>query len=327
MSHGVRGRSGEAEIDATTARHVADTMQALSSPTRVRILARLRESPCSVNELADAVAMEQSAVSHHLRLLRHLGLVVGEREGPPHYLWAPRRACRRALGRGRVPRPARAAWLRGPAPTRSTSVMSQRDVKAEGRYGDRPARPRPRPQSCSCAHARTTDTDTRTPRGSTAIHTDSLTARSFARARASRRSLSHLGRAHGDSAGAGSDLRLSGSVALLADLIHNVGDALTAVPLGIAFFLRSFRGEKIAGLVVVAVIFISAMVALYESVDRFINPKELTHLWALAGAGAIGFLGKRDSSTDPPRSGRRLASPALIADGKHARVDGFVSLE
>lgn len=81
MSHGVRGRSGRAEIDATTARHVADTMQALASPTRVRILARLRESPCSVNELADAVAMEQSAVSHHLRLLRHLGLVVGERDG------------------------------------------------------------------------------------------------------------------------------------------------------------------------------------------------------------------------------------------------------
>ena len=84
---------------------------------------------------------------------------------------------------------------------------------------------------------------------------------------------------------------LSDSVALLADLIHNVGDALTAVPLGIAFFLRSFRGEKIAGLVVVAVIFLSAMVALYEAVDRFIHPKELTHLWALAGAGAIGFLG------------------------------------
>jgi cation diffusion facilitator family transporter len=118
----------------------------------------------------------------------------------------------------------------------------------------------------------------------------------------------------------------TGSVALLADLIHNVGDALTAVPLGIAFFLRSFRGEKIAGLVVVAVIFISAMVALYEAVDRLINPKELTHLWALAGAGVIGFVGNEIAAQIRLRSGRRLASPALIADGKHARVDGFVSL-
>ena len=119
---------------------------------------------------------------------------------------------------------------------------------------------------------------------------------------------------------------LSDSVALLADLIHNVGDALTAVPLGIAFFLRSFRGEKIAGLVVVAVIFISAMVALYEAVDRLINPQELTHLWALAGAGVIGFVGNEIAAQIRLRSGRRLASPALIADGKHARVDGFVSL-
>ena len=111
---------------------------------------------------------------------------------------------------------------------------------------------------------------------------------------------------------------LSTSVALLADLIHNVGDALTAVPLGIAFFLRSFRGEKIAGLVVVAVIFLSAMVALYEAVDRFIHPKELTHLWALAGAGAIGFLGNEIAAQIRLRSGRRPASPALVADGKHA---------
>jgi DNA-binding transcriptional ArsR family regulator len=81
MSHGVRGQATQTSIDQTTARQVADTMQALAAPSRVRILARLREAPCSVNELAEAVGMEQSAVSHHLRLLRHLGLVVGEREG------------------------------------------------------------------------------------------------------------------------------------------------------------------------------------------------------------------------------------------------------
>lgn len=81
MSHGVRGRSSLGPVDAATARQVAETMQALATPSRVRILARLREAPCSVGELAVAVGMEQSAVSHQLRLLRHLGLVVGERDG------------------------------------------------------------------------------------------------------------------------------------------------------------------------------------------------------------------------------------------------------
>ena len=81
MSHGVQGRVAAASVDAETARQVADAMQALATPSRVRILARLREAPCSVGELADAVGMEQSAVSHQLRLLRHLGLVVGERSG------------------------------------------------------------------------------------------------------------------------------------------------------------------------------------------------------------------------------------------------------
>ena len=118
----------------------------------------------------------------------------------------------------------------------------------------------------------------------------------------------------------------SGSVALLADLIHNFGDALTAVPLGIAFFMRSFRGEKIAGLAVVAAIFISAVVALYETIQRLIHPQQLSHLWILAAAGMVGFVGNEFAAHVRLRAGRRLASPALIADGKHARVDGFVSL-
>jgi divalent metal cation (Fe/Co/Zn/Cd) transporter len=119
---------------------------------------------------------------------------------------------------------------------------------------------------------------------------------------------------------------LSGSVALLADLIHNAGDALTAIPLGIAFFLRSFRGEKLAGLAVVLVIFFSACVALYETVMRFIQPQHLTHLWVLAAAGVIGFVGNEVAAQVRLRGGRRLSSPALVADGKHARIDGFVSL-
>jgi cation diffusion facilitator family transporter len=119
---------------------------------------------------------------------------------------------------------------------------------------------------------------------------------------------------------------LSGSVALLADLIHNFGDALTAVPLGIAFFLRSFRGEKIAGLFVVFAIFVSACVALFETIQRLIHPQQLSHLWALAAAGVIGFVGNEVAALVRLRAGRRLHSPALIADGNHAHVDGYVSL-
>jgi cation diffusion facilitator family transporter len=119
---------------------------------------------------------------------------------------------------------------------------------------------------------------------------------------------------------------LSGSVALLADLIHNFGDALTAIPLGIAFYLRSYRGEKLAGLAVVLAIFISACVALYETIQRLIHPQQLSDLWTLAAAGAIGFLGNEIAAQVRLRGGRRLSSPALIADGNHARIDGFVSL-
>src|SRR5215208_3717852 len=118
----------------------------------------------------------------------------------------------------------------------------------------------------------------------------------------------------------------SGSVALLADTIHNLGDALTAIPLGIAFFLRSVRGEKLSGLFVVFVIFVSACVALYESIERLLNPRDLTHLWLLAAAGVIGFVGNEIAAQARLRAGRRLSSPALIADGNHERVDGYVSL-
>jgi cation diffusion facilitator family transporter len=121
-------------------------------------------------------------------------------------------------------------------------------------------------------------------------------------------------------------LTASGSVALLADLVHNVGDALTAVPLGVAFFLRSARGEQIAGYFVVLAIFVSACVALYEAIDRLLHPRDLTHLWLLAAAGVVGFLGNELAAQVRLRAGRRLDSPALVADGNHARVDGFVSL-
>jgi cation diffusion facilitator family transporter len=116
------------------------------------------------------------------------------------------------------------------------------------------------------------------------------------------------------------------SVALLADLIHNFGDALTAIPLGVAFFLQSTRGERWAGFGVVLAIFISALVALGQTIERFVNPRALSHLWLLAAAGVIGFVGNEIAAQIRLRAGRRLDSPALVADGNHARVDGFVSL-
>ena len=116
------------------------------------------------------------------------------------------------------------------------------------------------------------------------------------------------------------------SVALLADLIHNFGDALTAIPLGLAFLLRSARGERLAGFAVVVTIFVSALVALVQTILRFIHPQTLIHLWWLAAAGIIGFLGNELAAHIRLRAGRRLSSPALVADGYHARTDGFVSL-
>ena len=118
----------------------------------------------------------------------------------------------------------------------------------------------------------------------------------------------------------------TGSVALLADLIHNVGDALTAIPVGIAFVMRSFVAEKRAGYFVVAAIFVSACVAAIAAVDRLINPQTLDHLGTLALAGVIGFIGNEIAAQIRLRAGKRLSSPALIADGNHARTDGLVSL-
>jgi cation diffusion facilitator family transporter len=116
------------------------------------------------------------------------------------------------------------------------------------------------------------------------------------------------------------------SVALLADLIHNFGDALTAIPLGLAFFLRSTRGERWAGIAVVFTIFVSAIVALVQTILRFIHPHALTHLWWLAAAGIIGFVGNEIAAHIRLGAGKRMSSPALVADGYHARTDGFVSL-
>jgi cation diffusion facilitator family transporter len=118
----------------------------------------------------------------------------------------------------------------------------------------------------------------------------------------------------------------SGSVALLADLIHNFGDALTAVPLAIAFLLRSERAERGAGLFVVGAILVSACVAGVEAIERLVHPSSPDHLWALAAAGAVGYAGNLVAARVRTRAGNRLDSAALIADGHHARADAYVSL-
>jgi cation diffusion facilitator family transporter len=116
------------------------------------------------------------------------------------------------------------------------------------------------------------------------------------------------------------------SIALLADLIHNAGDALTAVPLGAAFLLRSERAERRAGLAVVLTILASAITAGVFAVERVINPLAPEHLLALALAGAVGVAGNAVAARVRLGGGRRLNSPALIADGEHARSDAIVSV-
>lgn len=130
---------------------------------------------------------------------------------------------------------------------------------------------------------------------------------------------------------------LSGSVALLADTIHNIGDAVTAIPLWVAFVLarrrpsRRFtyglgRVEDIAGILIVLVILFSAIVAGWQAIDRLINPQPISHLGWVFVAGLIGFIGNEVVAVFRIRVGREINSAALIADGYHARTDGFTSL-
>jgi cation diffusion facilitator family transporter len=130
---------------------------------------------------------------------------------------------------------------------------------------------------------------------------------------------------------------ISGSVALLADTIHNAGDALTALPLAAAFILGRRaptrrltygygRAEDLAGLAVLAIILFSAVFAAYEAIRRLIEPSHPGYLVAVALAGLIGFAGNEWVAVYRIRSGRRIGSAALVADGYHARVDGFTSL-
>lgn len=129
----------------------------------------------------------------------------------------------------------------------------------------------------------------------------------------------------------------TGSVALLADTIHNLGDAVTAIPLGIAFLFamkkpsKRFtygygRVEDLAGVIIVLIILFSAIVAGYESVMRIIRPQPINNLWAVIIASIIGFIGNESVAIFRIKVGKNIGSAALVADGYHARIDGFTSL-
>jgi cation diffusion facilitator family transporter len=131
--------------------------------------------------------------------------------------------------------------------------------------------------------------------------------------------------------------KLSGSIALLGDTLHNVADALTAVPLGIAFWLgrrqatRRYtygygRAEDLAGIVIVVFIAASSALAAYEAVHRLVHGGDVKQLWAVALAAVVGFLGNEVVARYRMRVGRAIGSAALVADGLHARTDGFTSL-
>jgi cation diffusion facilitator family transporter len=130
---------------------------------------------------------------------------------------------------------------------------------------------------------------------------------------------------------------ISGSVALLADTVHNFSDALTAVPLWIAFILARRpatkrytygygRAEDLAGLSIIIVVALSAIVAAWQSIERILNPQPIGNLWWVAAAGVIGFAGNEAVAMYRINVGRRIGSAALVADGIHARTDGFTSL-
>lgn len=130
---------------------------------------------------------------------------------------------------------------------------------------------------------------------------------------------------------------VSGSVALLGDTLHNVADALTAVPLLVAFRLARRpvndrytygygRAEDLAGLFVVLMIALSSVLAGYEAIRRLLDPQPVDHLWAVALAALVGFAGNEWVAQYRIRVGRRIGSAALVADGLHARTDGFTSL-
>lgn len=120
--------------------------------------------------------------------------------------------------------------------------------------------------------------------------------------------------------------KLTNSVALFADLVHDLGDLFTAVPLIVAFVMHSKKAERVAGYIVVSVIFLTACVAAYEAVERILHPEKPVHLFSLFLAGVIGLVASLIVSKIRISGGKRLSSTALIADGHHALQDALLSI-
>src|SRR5829696_8063510 len=264
MPHPAEHHAPTRPLGAVEAEELTETLKALASPGRLRLLTDLLEGERTVEQLAAGADLSVSATSHHLRLLRSLRLV-------------------RARRGGRV------------AGNEGGARMSSH------------AHTHVHPHAHGHSHGLVHDSIKRSREGLRAVGLALLILTVTAIAQVV-------------------IYAASGSVALLADLIHNGGDAATAIPLSIAFMLRSAKAERLAGLAVVAAIFVSACVAGYEAIARLIDPRQVEHLSALALAGVVGFAGNWIAALVRTRAGRRLDSAALVADGAHARADAYVSL-
>ena len=296
MPHAAEHNEPARALGAAEADDLAETLKALASPSRLRLLTDLLGRERTVEELARAAGLSDSATSHHLRLLRSLRLVRARRSGRNVYYSLHDHHIADLLAAVRHHH----EHVHPPAAVELPEIGGGSQVSGH-------------------AHAH--------DQGHGQGHSHGLVDESIKR---SREGLRAVGLALViltlTAVVQAVIFAASGSVALLADLIHNAGDAATAIPLGIAFALRSARAERWAGLAVVAAIFVSACVAGYEAIVRLIDPRDVEHLGALAAAGVVGFAGNWIAAIVRTRAGRRLDSPALVADGAHARADAYVSL-
>lgn len=311
----------------------------LADATRVRIILALRDDELSVNHLADIVDKTPASVSQHLAKLRLARIGEHTARRNPRFLPAGERTCPAAGHRcdlpGRARVGARAAPPSSPAErSRRVTTSHNHDHNHDHNHGHE--------RGHEHEHGHSHPTGIKgffyglfVPHSHDAADSidDALEA-SAEGVRALKISLFLL---LGTTVLQFVVVLFSGSVALLADTIHNFSDALTAIPLWVAFILgrriatRRYtygygRAEDLAGLFIIAVVAISAIVAAWQSIDRFLQPEQLHNLWWVVAAGLIGFAGNEAVAIYRIRVGQKIGSAALVADGVHARIDGFTSL-
>ena len=298
-----------ARIDDDQVGLIVEVFRMLADTTRVQVLWALVDRELSVNELAEFVGKPAPSVSQHLAKLRMARLVRTRRAGTTIYYSIENEHVRQLVSDAVFN-----AEHAGPGvPAHHRGEVAPADRAEGGRV---------------VAHALIPHSH------DAADSVDSALESSAIGIRAVKVSLVALGVT---ALAQAAIVFVSGSVALAADTIHNFSDALTAVPLWIAFALgtraatRRYtygfgRAEDLAGLFVVAMIALSAVVAGYEAVMRLIHPVQIEHVGWVAAAGLVGFIGNELVALYRIRVGRRIGSAALVADGLHARTDGFTSL-